>query len=110
MLRIARELEKRGHHVTSRWLAGKSRGATRADNAAYSLTDILIADCLVLFAEGPAMPGGQRADGCGQHVEFGVGLRAGKRLVVVGRRENVFQYVPSVEQFQTIERLLAGLR
>lgn len=109
MLRVARELEDGGHEITSRWLDGKFRGARPEDNAAYGLTDVVAADCIVLFTDRPprndaAIPGG------GRHVEFGYAMRAGKRLAIVGPRENVFEYLPAVEQFRSVKGLVRGLR
>ncbi len=107
--RIARQLEDHGHEVTSRWLDGKTRGARPAENASYDLTDIVLADCIVLFTDDPAgkTPAGSHGR---PHVEFGYALRAGKRLVIVGPRENVFHHLPTVEQFRSVKGLLDGLR
>ena len=43
-------------------------------------------------------------------MEFGSGLALGKRLMVVGFRENVFHCLPRVEFFQTWEETLDTLR
>jgi hypothetical protein len=40
--------------------------------------------------------------GGGRHVEFGYGMAKGKRLVLIGERENVFHDHPSVEVYPTL--------
>ena len=45
----------------------------------------------------------------GRHVEFGMGWAWGKRLIVVGPRENVFHLLPTVEQFDSWPDALAAL-
>lgn len=64
--------------------------ATFAAAAENDVADVLRADCIVSFTGG----GGGRG---GRHVEFGIGVATGKRLVIVGERENVFHTLPQVE-------------
>jgi hypothetical protein len=107
-LALAAELEAAGHAVVSRWIRGKGWGARPADNAAYYLTDIIIADAVVLLTEDP----GKRLPAktaSARHVELGYALRAGKRIIVVGPRQNVFQYLPGVERFSSVAGMLRGL-
>jgi hypothetical protein len=103
---IARLLEAQGHHVTSRWLEG--HGAPDADSALYDLTDVIVADALVLFTEEPTAHVAYAARG-GRHVEFGYALRAGKRMFVVGPRENIFHELPEVTVLPDVETLLCEL-
>lgn len=42
----------------------------------------------------------------GRHVEFGYAIATGKRLVIIGRRENIFHCHPNVEQFSSWEEFL----
>lgn len=101
------ELVRRGHQVTSRWLDeswpvaadGESSAAPpehRARVAQANLDDVLAADGVVSFTEEPASGIGRRG---GRHVEFGIGLGAGKGLVIIGPRENVFHHLDRVEVY-----------
>jgi hypothetical protein len=65
---------------------------------ADDLTDIGAAEVVVSFTGA----GGKG----GRHVEFGYALATGKRLVIVGQRENVFHCHPAVEQYDTWEAFL----
>lgn len=94
------ELEAANVAVTSRWLTDTTPELT--DDAWLLLArkdveDIRRAEGLVLFAE----PG--RAGAGGRHVEFGVALGLGKRLVVVGGFENLFHRLPQVDVVATWE-------
>ena len=98
---IARAIAELGHSVTSRWLAG--HGQEDADSALYDLTDVVVADALVLFTEKPART---RMQSGGRHVEFGYALRANKTLFIVGPTENIFQGLPQVRRFSDTEEFL----
>jgi hypothetical protein len=91
------ELEGLGHEVTSRWVRGAHDeiGAMRA--AQEDRSDLLCSDSIISFTEKPDSPYGRG----GRHVEYGIGLALGKRLIVVGYRENVFHYLPEIEFFET---------
>lgn len=103
-LRAVREkLLRAGHVVTSNWLdtewEGKDDSGSsaappeyREKHAVEDMDDVLRADCVVSFTE-PARSGGRG----GRHVEFGIALAAGKRVIVVGHRENLFHHHPRVE-------------
>jgi hypothetical protein len=113
-LRLIRtDLCSRGHEVTSRWLDVSSRdrdplGSSaapppdRAEFAVKDLHDVAACDCLIAFTEPP------RSDGRGgRHVEYGAALAMGKRVVVVGYRENLFHEHPLVEFYPDVESMLA---
>jgi hypothetical protein len=98
--------------VTSHWLDEKSSATGNMgdeDDAFYwetaqvDLMDIDAAHVLVLFSENPlvGVPRG------GRNVEFGYALKAGKRIWVVGPKENVFHYRPMVEHFGSFDELVA---
>ena len=53
--------------------------------------DVLAADALVCFTEPP----GDGGSG-GRHVELGMALALGRRVIVVGRREHIFHHLPEV--------------
>jgi hypothetical protein len=108
MLGVASTLERAGHEVTSRWMAG------RGDDPAFvpaveDLLDLTRSDCLVSFTDEPTHHAARSAGGA-RHVEFGVALATGKRLCIVGPRENVFHHLLAVEAYATVDALVAGLR
>lgn len=110
-----------GLDVTSRWLDGhhqlhpasgeplgeddeqvfegeddnEERRQLHATFAGEDLADVESADILVAFTELPRS-GASRG---GRHVELGMALAWGKRVLVVGPRENVFCSLPRVEHF-----------
>lgn len=100
------ELVRMGHTVTSRWL--ETEWANRPDQssaappeyrekyAEIDMEDVKAADCVINFTEAP----GDSSLG-GRHVEFGLAVAWGKRLVVVGHRENLFHHLPGVEFYES---------
>ena len=94
-----------GVHVTSRWLdqdptSGYAGGSNEAgaEFARRDLTDIDAADNFLLFSEDPAIPTLRG----GRHVEFGYALAKGKRIEVVGPKENIFHLLlPDAAFFPT---------
>lgn len=83
----------------------------RAKFAADDLEDVLAADTLIAFTEPPR----STASRGGRHVELGIALASGKRILVVGPRENVFCSLPQVEHYPSwrdasyrVVRLLRG--
>lgn len=103
---VREELQRLGHTVTSRWLDTNWEEKERQDQvhssaappeyreqyAVADLEDVRAADCLIAFTEEPRS-GGRG----GRHVEYGAALALGKRIIVVGHRENLFHHHPSVE-------------
>lgn len=90
----ASELECRGHEVTSSWLSGLQDGHPDAECAATDEADVRRSDVFVLFSE-KRDASEDRGRG-GRHVEFGMAYAMGKRIIVVGERENVFHSLPGV--------------
>ena len=54
--------------------------------------DLQDAEVVISFTETPRSTYGTAV--VGRHVEFGMALAWGKRLIVIGPRENVFQTMP----------------
>jgi hypothetical protein len=106
MAEVAERIEQLGHRVTSRWIAGNGR--PNGESARYDLTDVLVADGLVLFTEEPTARVPFAARG-GRHVEFGYALKAGKKVFIVGPRENIFHALPEVVRFPDTGALLEHL-
>jgi len=99
------QLEAAGHIVTSRWLGGEFGDLVGKTNlnevdpdaaaaAAHDRADVNAADIVVIFTDPPGQ-GGPNGRG-GFHVEFGIGLQAGKRMVLVGSRVNSFHHSEGV--------------
>ena len=116
-----------GHEVTSRWLNGNhqldnqgvpitedgerrfeegdpSVDHLRAHFAAEDMADVLAAETLIAFTEEPRS-GNSRG---GRHVELGIALAAGKRVIVIGPRENVFCWLPQVEWYADVQGFLSA--
>jgi hypothetical protein len=107
MLDVAATLSRAGHFVTSRWIHGR-QNAPDLVSAVEDIEDLADADCLVSFTERPTEGVSWAARG-GRHVEFGVAVATGKRVCVVGPRENIFHHLPRVEVFRSLDELIAGL-
>lgn len=45
----------------------------------------------------------------GRHVEFGLAVALGKRLIVIGHRENLFHHLPAVEFFESPQEMMRSL-
>lgn len=103
------DLEAMGHKVTARWIdchtdvVGDFTSSFTQEflNAnpekcgplgQHDIDDLDAAEWVISFTGG-GLKGGR-------HVEFGYALATGKRLVVVGPRENVFHTLASVEHFE----------
>lgn len=113
-----------GWEVRSRWLAGahqwegpigdvarayEDRGETPPEAVRFALDDwedVLAADIVINFTEAPRTATTSRG---GRHVEFGIALGLGKRVIVVGHRENVFHLLPVVEFYPTWGDAIVGL-
>ena len=96
-----------GHDVVSSWLDREfpadylQRPTDQWPQwATQDLDDVSAADVLVLFSGGGAG---------GRHVEFGYALAQGKRVYVVGSRENIFHALPEVRVCNDLPELCAAL-
>lgn len=107
-----------GYEVTSSWIdltvhevgpVGLTPDVMNADpdrcapHAAHDMDDLLRADAVALFTSLGASTTG------GRHVELGMALAAGKRVMLVGPRENIFQTLPQVEHYSDWPRLVMAL-
>ncbi len=94
----AKELRDLGHHVTSSWLRGTIAPSTDLSDPAWptiaqqDVNDVFACDAVIYFAEADRSSGGR-------HVEFGMGLGLGKRMMVVGEPEHLFHTLPTVEVY-----------
>ena len=118
------QLRSLGLTVQARWLDGKHQIASngepigeggealveapdmaeenaelRAQFALDDWRDVTSANVVVSFTEPPR----STASRGGRHVEFGMALANGARMVVIGYRENIFHWLTTVEFFPTWE-------
>jgi hypothetical protein len=117
MREVRAQLQAMGHTVTSQWIdtefdltGGGSSVAPPDQRLKYCLIDmedVLRADWVISFTEDPDSSAGKRG---GRHVEFGIALAEGKRLILVGPRENIFHHHPRVELFTHTEDMIDFLR
>lgn len=89
-----------GHTVISTWhLEGRSAGSIPEDmrpaKAKSNRHQIRLAEVLILLACDGLVPGGK-------FVEAGIALEAGRRVIVVGRRENLMLWHPAVEAAEDV--------
>ena len=112
MLRWKTELECVGYKVTSRWINGSHEITTDATGdedrqrfAKEDLADVVAAGIFLCHSDRSFFRSGRG----GRHVEFGVAVATGKRIIMVGERENVFHWLPGVEVYPTIEKAIDSL-
>jgi hypothetical protein len=114
MRSVACRLQDLGHEIRSRWIWRAEPNVSNLDSpdaervAAEDLEDIRASNCLILFAEPPRTP--TRG---GRMVEFGAALAAGKRVVIIGGRENVFTCLPEIKHFASFsdfDRFVTAIR
>lgn len=113
---LSKRLRERGHRITSRWVrpgddhvlpTGLSQQAAddeRARFATEDCADVIACDCMVSLMEEP-----RNDSRGGRHVEFGMALGLGKRLVIIGPRETVFHQLPQVVYFRDEAEFLQAL-
>ena len=106
----SQELENLGIHVVSTWpyeemAANDGLNDVTEEylrlNARKDVQEIIVADALVLFTQEPTKPFFRG----GRMHEAGFAHGIGKRLLVCGPKENIFHYLPEVEQHDTWEQL-----
>jgi nucleoside 2-deoxyribosyltransferase len=99
----AEELARDGFEIASSWLfqdasiPGGIIGSEgrAAEVAEMDFEDIRRADVCIAFTEPADGPQGRG----GRHVELGVALALGQRVVIVGPREHLFHCLPDVRHF-----------
>lgn len=106
MRECASDLANLGHRVMSSWITGKHDGWQSGPAALEDVQDLAHSDCVISFTEEPRTLTDSRG---GRHVEFGMAWAFGKRLIIVGWRENVFHHLPNVEFYPNWPSALAEI-
>jgi len=109
--RVIRELiTNLGHVSTGGWIdvpdfAKPGRpDALLCQRAEEDLEDVRKAEALILIAEDD-----QEYSSGGRHTELGYMLALGCPVIVYGRRENVFHYLPEIEFVRNDQELVDAL-
>lgn len=106
-----------GYRVTSRWI--DQHGGTQPTSftpealnsdpescavlGQHDVEDVQAAEIVISFTD--AAGGGKG----GRHVEFGLALGLGKRVIVCGPREHIFHTLSQVEHYPTWRHLVMAL-
>jgi nucleoside 2-deoxyribosyltransferase len=108
------QLEAAGLTVTSTWTSEHYtptitlkdiQDKNKKELARRDRHELESADAILFFSEDPDK---QPARG-GRHVEFGMAVAWGLKLVVVGGKENIFHYLPCVKVFPFFSEAMAYL-
>lgn len=118
IITVAERIRQKGHIVECRWF-GESLGSDDpkflAARASDNLADIGEADIFVRFSDtdvvsefaGPTCRTSLATGG--RHFECGYAYALGKKVVVVGGHQNVFDWLPDVVHLRDEEQLLESL-
>lgn len=113
---IANELDSLGYgiYVDSRWLdepdatygGTENRDAVRRERAEIDISDVEDADMLVRFTDDLSTPMVPSSLATGARmVEMGVAYALGKKIVVVGGHQPIFDYLPGIVHVKDVEEL-----
>lgn len=103
-----------GHKVVSRWIdveheEDASHTVTdelRVSYAQMDVDDVLHSEVLVMFSH----PRSETHNGGGRHVEFGIALQSGRKIIVVGPKgEHIFHYWPGIMFAADLDELASTL-
>jgi nucleoside 2-deoxyribosyltransferase len=110
---LANKLKALGHTIVSRWVkpdsdhvapTGLSKQAADDERRRFAqedFDDLCACDMIVSLQEEP-----RNNSRGGRHVEFGMALALGKKVVCIGPRETVFHHLPQVRNFSDEEQFL----
>lgn len=93
-------LEQHGHEVTSRWLREPDNFCDK--HALKDLDDVAASDVLLALNYS----GWEEKGTGGRHVELGYALALGKRVIVYGKRSNIFHHLNVVTVVDTFEKAM----
>jgi len=98
----------RGLQPTSRWVwqddPTLGDGDVTARWAMTNMADIQRADAMLVVSE----PERIHTNG-GRHVELGIALALGKRIVIWGTRENTFYWFPGIQAYRSLDSAVDAL-
>jgi nucleoside 2-deoxyribosyltransferase len=114
---VRTDLEKLGHIVTSRWinddhqisddgLSAQAKESERIRFATEDFSDLCEADAIIAFTEAPRSTTSRG----GRHVELGMAMGRGMRIIIVGPRENVFCCLPTVEWYDNYVSFISNFK
>jgi nucleoside 2-deoxyribosyltransferase len=104
-------LASRGFVVVARWIEGNHEISGVDDDkervrfAQEDLADIQACDIVIMRSD----PSFFRSGRGGRHVELGLAIAWGKRIVLVGERENVFHWLPQIDLVHSIASAISIL-
>lgn len=124
-----KQLQEIGYEVQARWLDGKHQisdngtpigdqgealiesnhpaaDTLRSKFAQDDWEDVTGAELVINFTEPPR----SNANRGGRHVEYGIALAHGARVMVVGYRENLFHWLPQAEFYETWNEVFTYLK
>lgn len=111
----AKQAEENGIVVGAEWLKEsesptstleESTPETLTKYALQDISDIIDCDAFVFFSESST----EAFVRGGRHVEFGFALALEKPIIIIGKEENIFHYLPfNIEFFDTWESALVYL-
>lgn len=116
---VASELRAMGIEVTSRWLDDIIRPDTtslddfREQNAIMDAVDVLAAEKLIRFADNEEMsfPLVKSSLATGSRMfEFGLAWSNKKECITVGGHQCIFDWLPNIVHFDTIDQLKSYLQ
>lgn len=110
LVNAAATLRTEGIEVVSSWLDDPQAGSARSDGdaagaASRNLRDVERCDVLVAVSEGDGSVGKG-----GRHVELGIALALGKRVLLAGPPEHVFHRMAAVERHTNLAAAIETLR
>jgi hypothetical protein len=109
MREVRERLLSVGEEVQATWIVQHTdmtkhpNDEMRGEDAITDLTDITKSDALLFFTDPEKSK--IKVTG-GRHTELGIALALNKRVCLVGKPENVFHYLPSIEIYSDFDAFL----
>lgn len=106
--KAADRIREEGHEVTADWLYLEHPAPTQEEKTEWALKDLRDvdrSDAVVLLS----LPDGVEITSGGRYVELGYAIARRKIVVVVGKQETVFHWLPQVNRSSSIDDALEYL-
>jgi hypothetical protein len=118
LVHAVHQLEELGITCTANWITEEpdlselpegSQTSALIEWALRDVEDVTAADTLIAFTEDLMLYDNVPSVWArgGRHVELGMALALGMRVVVVGPRENIFTYLPQVEVVSSFDEFIS---